>query len=381
MDRSRLTRVAEWAVATAAIGACVATAHTAYNLRRMRVPSASPPSIVEPVSVLVPARNEADRIGACVKALVASIGLLDLEILILDDGSTDSTAQIALAAAHGNPRVRVIDGGDQALPTGWLGKTWACERLAAQAVGSVLVFVDADVAVSPHGIAASIALLREANLDLVSPYPRQLAEGALPRLIQPLLQWSWATMLPLGVAEHSARESLAAANGQLLVIDTTAYHRSGRHAAVRDDILDDVALLRAIKRSGGSGVVVDGTDIATCRMYDNGSALVDGYTKSLWSAFGSAAGSAGVVALLSWLYVVPSVALIAGPTPSARRWGAAGYAAGVSGRVLVASRTGGRAIPDSLAHPLSVAMFGALVAESWRRHRAGTNTWRGRNLP
>jgi hypothetical protein len=198
--------------------------------------------------------------------------------------------------------------------------------------------------------------------------------------VQPLLQWSWATLLPLGLAESSPRESLVAANGQLLVVDAAVYRRSGGHEAVRGDVLDDVALLRAVKRSGGRGVVVDGTDVATCRMYDDAGSLVEGYTKSLWSAFGSPAGAAAVVAFLSWLYVVPPVAAVAAPTSRARTWGLVGYAAGVTGRALVARRTRGR-VGDAFAHPVSVTAFAALVAESWRRHRAGTTTWRGRALP
>ena len=198
--------------------------------------------------------------------------------------------------------------------------------------------------------------------------------------MQPLLQWSWLTTLPLRLAEHSPRESLVAANGQLLVVDAAAYRSAGGHDAVRGEVLDDVALLRAFKRSGARGVVADGTEVATCRMYDDGPALVEGYTKSLWSAFGSPAGSAAVVALLSWLYVVPAVAAVAGPTRTARTWGAVGYAAGVGGRLLVARRTGARVMPDVLAHPASVAVLGGLVAESWRRHRRGTLTWKGRAL-
>ena len=380
MDRTRLTRTVEATVAAGAVGACLATAHTAYNLHRLRTPPTDPPVAGERVSVLVPARDEAARIGPCITALLASEQLRDVEVIVLNDGSTDGTADVVRLAAQGDPRLHVIDGGAGPVPDGWLGKTWACARLARAATGSVLVFVDADVVVAPRGIAASIALMRRAGLDLVSPYPRQEADGPLPRLVQPLLQWSWATLLPLGPAETSPRESLVAANGQLLVVDTRAYAASGGHDAVRGDVLDDVALLRAVKRSGGRGVVVDGTDVASCRMYDDAASLVEGYTKSLWSAFGSPAGATGVVALLSWLYVVPPVAAVAGPTPRARRWGVVGYAAGVAGRALVARRTGARLVPDVAAHPVSVAVLGALVTESWRRHRAGTTTWRGRSL-
>jgi hypothetical protein len=379
--RTRLTRGVEATVAAGAAAAWVATVHTAYNLHRMRTPPADPPVVAERVSVLVPARDEATRIGPCIEALLASERLRDLEVLVLDDSSTDGTADVVRRAAQGDPRLTIVSGGDEAVPDGWLGKTWACARLARAATGSVLVFLDADVVLAPRGLAASVALLRRTGLDLVSPYPRQQADGALPRLVQPLLQWSWATLLPLGLAETSPRASLVAANGQLLVVDAAAYSAAGGHPAVRGEVLDDVALLRAVKLSGGRGVVADGTDVATCRMYDDADALVEGYTKSLWSAFGSPAGAVGVIGLLSWLYVVPPVAALAGPTSRARTWGALGYAAGVTGRALVARRTGGRLVPDAAAHPVSVLAFGALVAESWRRHHAGTATWRGRPLP
>ena len=381
MDRSGLSRGVEAFVAAGAVGACLATAHTAYNLRLLRTPSDRPPAVAERVSVLVPARDEAGRVGDCVRALLGSEGLRDVEVVVLDDDSSDGTAEVVRQAANGDPRVRVVDGGRGPLPAGWLGKTWACHRLAEAATGSVLVFVDADVRVEPHGLAAGIALLRGARLDLVSPYPRQEADGVLPRLVQPLLQWSWLTTLPLRLAEYSPRESLVAANGQLLVVDAAAYARAGGHAQVRGAVLDDVALLRAVKRSGGRGVVVDGTRVASCRMYDDASSLVEGYTKSLWSAFGSPAASTAVMGALAWLYVVPAVAAVAGPTPRARSLGTVGYAAGVAGRALVARRTAGRVVPDAFAHPASVLALAALTAESWRRHRTGTLTWRDRPLP
>lgn len=350
------------------------TAHSAVNARLLRTPPTDPPAVDERVSLLLPVRDEAHAVGACLRAVLAQHGVPDLEVLVLDDGSTDGTTDVVRATAGDDPRVRVLTGAP--LPAGWLGKPWACSQLADAATGNVLVFLDADVRLAPHGLSATVALLRSTGLDLVSPYPRQEAGTAAERLVQPLLQWSWLTTLPLRLAERSPRPSLAAANGQLLAVDAAVYTRAGGHEAVRGNVLEDVGLLRAVKRVGGRGGVVDGTALATCRMYDGWPALREGYTKSLWSAFGSPAGAAGVMALLVLAYVVPPVAALAGS-----RAGALGYAAGAAGRAVCARRTGGRAWPDPLAHPASVGSLVLLTGRSVRARRRGRLTWKGRALP
>jgi hypothetical protein len=364
-----------WRAITAigSVGAAALTAHTMVNLRALRVPEPAPDPTSERVSVLLPARDEEGRIGRCLASVLEQVGVEDLEVLVLDDSSSDGTADRARSVADGDPRVRLLSGAP--LPPGWLGKPHACQQLADAATGTVLVFVDADVRLAPHAVAATVGLLRASGLDLVCPYPRQLAATLGERLVQPLLQWSWLTTLPLGLAERSPRESLAAANGQLLAVDAASYRRAGGHAGVRAEVLDDVALLRAVKRAGHSGVVVDGTHLATCRMYESWADLRDGYAKSLWSAFGSPAGAAGVIAGLAVVYVVPPLAALHGS-----RTGLAGYVAAVAGRYIVAERTAGRSMPDALAHPVSVILLGWLTARSWRLRRRGQLAWKGRAI-
>jgi glycosyltransferase involved in cell wall biosynthesis len=361
--------------------------HARVNAALLRTPPSAPPPTREPVSVLVPARDEAGRIGACVRALLTQEGVPDLEVLVLDDDSGDGTAAEAAAAAGSVParaRFRILDGTrpppegggpEDRAPEGE-GKTRACALLAASARGRVLVFVDADVLLAPHAVAAAVAVLRHNGLDLVSPYPRQLADGFATRVVQPLLQWSWLTTLPLRVAERSRRPSLAAANGQFLVVDRDAYTACGGFGALTtpaERVLDDIALLRAVRRAGGRGVVVDGTALATCRMYRDWAGIKDGYGKSLWAAFGSPGKAAAVGAVLALAYLVPPAAAVAGS-----RAGALGYAFAVAGRAVCARRTGGRAWPDSLAHPLSVIAWAVLTARSFRGLRRGTLHWKGR---
>jgi hypothetical protein len=371
--RAGLAAVSRGMVRAGAALAVLGTAHTMVNLRLVRTPPTSPPPAAERVSVLVPARDEADRIEPCLRALLASRGVADLEVLVLDDGSTDGTGAVVRRVADADPRMRLLAGAPP--PPGWLGKPHACQQLADAATGSVLVFVDADVTLEPQGLAATVALLRSLGLDAICPYPRQVAHTAAERLVQPLLQWSWFTTLPLRLAESSPRESLVAANGQLFAVTAERYRRAGGHAAVRGEVLDDIALMRAVKRSGGRGAVADGTDVASCRMYDGWVSLRAGYEKSLWSAFGSRGGALGVVCALSLAYVAPPLAALRGS-----RAGLAGYAAGIAGRALVARRTRGRVLPDALAHPVSVAALGLLTARSWRGRRQGTLVWRGRRI-
>lgn len=353
-------------------------AHTAANLRALRRPDPAAPAVTERVSVLVPARNEQATIWSTVRSLLSQTGLEDFEVLVLDDGSTDDTAVILATIV--DPRLRVMHSPDIEPPEGWLGKAWACARLAAEANGTVLVFADADVDFMSDAVRAAVAELRAGGFALIAPYPHQHAETWLERLVQPLVTWSWIATMPLGWAERSTRPSLSAANGQFLVFDAQAYGQIDGHAAVRDNVIEDVALMRALKRAGQRTATVDGSHLATCRMYAGRQALVDGYAKSVWSAFNGPIGTVGVNALLLTAYVAPPAAMLTARSPITRTVGAIGYAAGIASRAMVAKRTGERVMPDAAAQPASILAFTALNAISWKRHLRGRNAWKGRAL-
>jgi glycosyltransferase involved in cell wall biosynthesis len=349
-------RRAVFAVAAVCAGA---TAMSWINLRYLRRPDSTMTDAT--ISVLLPARDEAHRIGPTLRSLAHLQSVF--EVLVLDDNSSDNTAELVEQAG-----LTVIRG-TQEPPQGWLGKPWACARLAAAASGDVLVFIDADVELVPDAAVRAAAMLTD--VDLVCPYPRQIVTGRLQRLVQPLLQWSWLTFLPLWVAERSSNPLLSAGNGQFLVVRREAYEAAGGHAAVRDQVLEDIALVRQVKAAGFPAAMADGTDIATCHMYADDAEMIAGYTKSLHDAF-----DVPVVVLLAVLYLSPLVAVWHRRTRSAALLA---YAAAVAGRVLVARRTGQRSV-DALAHPASIAALVGLYANSVLARRRGTLMWRGRRL-
>ena len=364
------------------LGVAVLTAHTMVNAGRwLRRPTDNPATITERVAVLLPLRDEAARVTPCLRALLAQRGVPGLRVVVLDDGSGDGTADVVRAVAAGDPRVTLLTG--TAPPPGWLGKPHACWQLATRADPSatVLVFVDADVVLGPYAVAAAVTELRAAGATLLSPYPRIVVRTAADRLVQPLLQWLWLTFLPLRAMERSPRPSLAAAGGQFLVVDRVGYLRAGGHAAVAGQVLEDIELARAVKRAAGRIALADGSRLASCRMYETWPQLRDGYTKSLWASFGHPVAAAVVVALLLLLYTAPPLvavsALFAGAPVVA---GAAGlaYLLGVAGRVVSARATGGRAWPDALSHPASVAVLGWLTLRSYHLRKRRRLNWRGR---
>ncbi|MBK6763653.1 MAG: glycosyltransferase [Micrococcales bacterium] len=355
-------KVLRSAVAMAAAGAAAATALSLVNLRHLRRPGQAP--LPGRISVLVPARDEAGRIGPTLRSLQALEGVH--EILVLDDDSSDATADVVAAAG-----LDVIHG-DGGPPRGWLGKPWACQRLAQASHGDILVFLDADVQLRPDAARAAAGLL--ADVDLVCPYPHQQVNSPLQVLVQPLLQWSWLSFLPLRLAERSSHPLLSAGNGQFLVVRRDAYFAAGGHAAVRDQVLEDLALVRRFKATGHTVAMADGTDLADCRMYADDRELIEGYTKSLHDAFGPA-----TVVLLAALYVAPPVVALLTRDRLTRWLGLAGYGAAVMGRVAVARRMR-QPVWACVLHPLSILALIGIRERSVQAHRRGTITWRGRSI-
>jgi chlorobactene glucosyltransferase len=251
-------------------------------LRWVRRQAALPAAQLPRVSVLIPARNEAGTITACVTSLLDQ-QYTDVEIIVLDDGSTDGTGQMLDALSARHPRLRVLHTCDDP-PPGWTGKNFACHRLAAQASGDWLLFTDADTLHAPDSILQGITAATSLDTALVSAMPHQRTESWSEHILVSFI----VDFLPLIAVDLRAlwrgSSGQTVANGQYLLVNARRYRATGGHTAIRSALIDDFALARQFRARGFSVALVDGTHMLSCRMYRRASAVWDGFSKNLLGA-------------------------------------------------------------------------------------------------
>ena len=326
--------------------------------------------ITQKVSVLVPLRDEEENAVAIVETLAAQENLSDAEFLILNDNSTDKTYDLVTATVRGDSRFKILQG--SALPDGWLGKPWALEQLSQSARGEMLICIDADVRLSKTAIAAAVDSMHKHSLDFFSPYPSQVARTFGERMIQPLLQWSWLSSVPLAIAKRSSNPSFAVANGQFFVVTKTALLQSGGYTSIKNEVLDDMQMARVLLRNKFRGTVGNGALISQCHMYSSWSELRNGYAKSLWKGFGGLFGSIIAIALLVLTGIIPILSASMG---SPLGWFA--FEAVLVSRLISAKITRANLF-DALLHPISSALLIYLIVYSWLMR--GRIQWKGRTV-
>jgi len=339
----------------------------AVNFVQIRTPKRTS-VLLETVGVIVPMRNEAENVEGLVATLAAQAG--SFHFYLLDDNSEDQTYELLHRFTAGDSRFSVIKGA--ALDDRWIGKTWALQQLFEASKEEVIVSLDADVRLSNDALNKAVTTLHGARLDFVSPYPRQIAKSFAERLIQPLLQWSWLTTVPLRYAEGSGQTSMAVANGQFFVVRRSALISIGGYGNVKHAVIDDVFLARELIKSGSSGTVINGSDISETHMYSSWKEIEAGYGKSLNRAFGSIIGAVFVVVFLFLTSIAPLILGLLGNT-----YGWLGFAAIVGTRVLSAIKSRGNVL-DSVLHPISVVALIYLIVYSYLMR--GNIQWKGRTV-
>lgn len=246
------------------------------NISRYRPPMATTVD-VPAVSVLIPARNEEAVIETVVRSALESEGVT-IEVLVLDDHSEDSTAEIVRQIALSDARVRLIQA--PPLPTGWNGKQHACYVLSQHAKNSYLVFVDADVTLTSDGLRRMICFIQSTNADLVSGIPKQITITWLEKLLIPLIHFLLLGFLPISRMRQSRMPSLGAGCGQLFLAKKASYHQCGGHSVIKQTMHDGIKLPRAFRQAGLMTDLFDATNVATCRMYHSAQQVWFGLAKN-----------------------------------------------------------------------------------------------------
>lgn len=381
MTATAIGTLALIAVALAALPALLTTANLRVFTRAPRPQDASTPPRV---SVLVPARNEAAAIERLARDVLASRDV-DLELVILDDDSTDGTAAIVEQLARADARVRLVHG--KPLPSGWCGKQHACWQLAAAARHDILVFLDTDVAPTPDAIARGVAFLNASGAALVSGFPLQQTGSVLEWLLLPLIHFVLLGFLPLARSRTDNTPGMAAGCGQLFITRKADYDRAGGHAAIRASLHDGLKLPRAYRRAGLRTDIFDATDIATCRMYTRSLDVWKGLAKNATEGIGGPATIVPFTVLLAGGQILPFVLVALGLATGWHNWPAWAVPAACLAvalayvpRFLEAARFG-QSLSSSLAHPLGIAVFLAIQWFALIRRLLGLKTsWRGRAL-
>ena len=359
--------------------------------RLKQAPSAPAPDTS--LTVVIPAFNEAHNIEACLSRVLASTPpCQDWSVLVVDDDSTDATVEKAIRAGASAPQFRLIQAGPRPLNERWVGKNWACSNAVEEVSSDWLVFIDADVRLKPDALRRALAQAVEDDADLLSLAPR-LSCGCLAEwMVQPIM----ASLLGLGfpILETNDPESpVAFAAGPFMLFKASTYTQIGGHRALAGEVVEDLALARAIKAGGHRLRYLLGLDAVDLRMYADLAALWEGWTKNWFLGLDrdpiKALGAALVVVVmfsLPWLLLPSSLVLLwLQPLLSNAWWWVMALATlGIAQQLMLRLWTRSN-FDVPLSHWWLMGIGGLLVGaigpvSIWRTRTGRGWTWKGRAL-
>jgi chlorobactene glucosyltransferase len=333
------------------------------------------------ISVIVPARNEASNIEACLRSALAQ-DHPRLQVVALDDASDDGTGAILDRLASEDERLVGLHGDGSPLPDGWFGKPWALQRAQREAVGDWLAFIDADVELHPAALSRAVCYAESNGLQMVTGLGELVMETFWEKVLQPAVGGLILAGNSLSEVNDPEKPEKNLANGQFILISREAYDAIGGHAAVKDNILDDIGLARVVSAKGFHYHCLHLGELFSCRMYTSLSEIWEGWTKNLFAGlryswlnvllavmFTLSFSVLGHLLLLLGLFSLVGVewllwgALISGMCQAVR---------------LVMDRRRGQSLAYGLSHAPANLIVAALILNSAFRSRRGTVRWKGR---
>jgi chlorobactene glucosyltransferase len=343
------------------------------NLRLVpRLVGGAGPRTGAAVSVIIPARDEQDKIERTVRAFLAQ-DYGPIEIVVVNDRSTDATGAILGTIAREDARLVVVDG--EPPPPGWLGKPWALHQGQQRARGELLLFVDADLDYAPGAVGALVGAIESSRADMVAVLPRVEMTGFWEQVTMPNLALTAIGAMPTWLANRTRFPRLGIGGGIGMLMRRTAYAAAGGHLTLRSAIVDDVGLAQALRRAGSRTIVVVADELVRIRLYHGLRAIIHGYTKNMFAVAGrSYVAVAVVLALTVVVHVLPFAGALAGHRPSL-----AAVALIIIVRVTLAARFHYSIASAVFTHPLMMAIWCWILLRSmWLTGVRNQLHWRGR---
>ena len=337
-------------------------------------PKAASP-ISAAISAIVPARNEEPSIAACLKSLARQSEIA--EIIVVNDQSTDKTAEIVRGLMTGISNLRLLE--TQGVPEGWVGKNHAVALGAGEATKPWLLFTDADAVHEPGAAARALQVAQESNAALVSFSPEQIMEKWYEKALIPFVYCRLARKFSYDAVNDPSSPD-AAANGQFLMIRRDAYDAVGGHASVAAEVLEDVALALRIKSAGYRLAFHSGKGVVRVRMYRSFASMWEGWTKNLYKLIGGAPKSVFREIESTFPWIVILVLLLGIKFPFAMF---AGVWLLIFRQINYGSELTRNQFPFSLIlyYVPAVALYAGVLWASYRRHAKGKVAWKGREYP
>ena len=323
------------------------------------------------ISVIIPVRNEAANIENLLHDLTRQ-SYRNIEVFVVDDDSEDNTKELVINRSVADNRIKLLDAG---LPDHtWLGKNHACYQGAKAAKGKFFLFLDADVRLKPEALKSILGYFEKKRTIFLSVFPKQILVSSGVKKVIPLMNYILLGLLPLFLVRLSGFSSLSAANGQFMLFDSDIYKSFDPHKRFKHEKVEDIKIARFLKKKKLKIACLTGNDDISCKMYDDYSGAMEGFTKNVAGFFGGSfavasafwfitlTGILWTTILLPWFYTLIYIMMVAGI------------------RIFISITSKQKILDNLLFHYVQIFNLGRLIFRSIKHKKNKSYQWKGRNI-